>query len=122
MSIIYLWLPVIGWAAGIFYLSSIPGLSTGLDYDLTIRKFAHVGEYFVLTFLLYRAIKGTIGADKPRLMLYPALISYLYALSDEYHQSYVLFRQGSFSDTLIDVIGIIGFYLFLSLLEKKSKK
>ena len=51
------WLPVVGWAAVIFTLSSIPSLSTGLGtWDTVLRKGAHLTEYAVLGALLYRAL------------------------------------------------------------------
>jgi len=41
------------------------------------------------------------------------ILSILYASSDEFHQSFMVGRQGSLWDVLIDAIGIIlGMYLF----------
>ncbi len=119
-NIILLWFPVIAWAALIFILSSIPGLSSGLDIDTILRKIAHVLEYMILTWLLYRAFKGTLKVDTLSLFFYPVVISFFYAVSDEIHQIYVPYRHGCFWDVLIDSIGIIGFYI-ITQLRKSSK-
>jgi len=111
MKILKLWLPVIIWAGLIFCLSSIPHLRTSLKYDFILRKIAHITEYFILTFLLYRAFKGSFNMNITQFFIYPATLSFLYAVSDEFHQSFVPGRSASIRDVLIDTIGIIGFYI-----------
>ena len=92
------WLPVVLWAALIFTLSSIPSLHSGLGtWDLILRKCAHVTEYAILTFLLRRALAAPWAAG----------VAFLYACSDEYHQSFVVGREGRPRDVAIDTIGII---------------
>lgn len=119
-----LWLPVIIWAGIIFWLSSIPELKTNLKYDYLLRKIAHTIEYFILTFLLYRGFAGTGNRKIFLLFAYPATLSFFYALSDEFHQSFVPGRCGSIRDVLIDSIGIFGFYAVarILLLNHKTKK
>lgn len=119
MKILKLWLPVIGWGGLMFYLSSIPGLSSGLPYDYFLRKMAHITEYAILTFVLYRAFKGTWNLGPGLLVLWPSLIAYLYAASDEYHQLFVAHRHGAFSDTLIDAIGIVVFFFLQRFISVK---
>jgi len=113
MKLIKLWLPVLLWAGLIFYFSGIPGLKTGLEYDFILRKIAHVTEYFVLTLLLYRAIKETFKLSAVKLFIYPALLSFLYAMSDELHQLFIAQRKCSALDVLIDTIGIAAFCIIL---------
>ncbi len=66
-------------------------------------KTLHLLEYAFLAILLYHALyrkKSTI------------IIAYLYALSDEIHQTFVVGRSGRFKDTFIDLLGIIiGLYI-----------
>lgn len=112
-KIITLWFPVIAWAGLIFYFSSIPNLTTGLECDYILRKIAHSVEYFILTFLLYRAFKGSFNMNMFQLFIYPATLSFLYAASDEFHQSFVPTRSASFKDVLIDTIGIVVFYIVI---------
>lgn len=113
MKLFKLWVPVVVWAGIIFYFSSIPDLKTGLEYDFFLRKLAHITEYFIFTFLLYRAFSGSFNMNVFRLFMYPAAFSLLYAISDEVHQYFVLGRSCSAQDVLIDSIGIIGFYILI---------
>jgi len=121
IKLLKLWVPVLAWAGLIFYLSSIPDLKTSLEYDFVLRKIAHAAEYFILTFLLYRAFKGQLKMGTLLLIIYPATLSFLYAASDEFHQSFVIGRTCSFGDVLIDTIGIISFFIVIQILTVKQK-
>ena len=93
------WLPVVGWAALIFALSSIPHLGTGLGtWDTILRKGAHVTEYAIFGLLLVRAI----GREAPAFLLGVA-----YAITDEVHQHFVSGRHSSPIDVAIDSTGIL---------------
>ena len=102
------WLPVIIWAGIIFWLSSIPDLKTDLDQDFLLRKIAHILEFGILTFLLIRAFSAKGG---PALGWQPLMLAIIfaifYALTDEYHQTFIIGRQGSLRDAGIDSIGIL---------------
>jgi len=113
LKLFKLWFPVVIWAGIIFYFSSIPDLKTGLEYDFFLRKLAHITEYLIFTFLLYRAFSGSFNMNVFRFFMYPAAFSLLYAISDEIHQYFVLGRSCSAQDVLIDSIGIIGFYILI---------
>ncbi|MDP2830979.1 MAG: VanZ family protein, partial [Candidatus Omnitrophota bacterium] len=93
MKLFKLWGLVVVWAGVIFFFSSIPDLKTGLEYDFLLRKIAHITEYFVFTFLLYRAFSGSFKMNVSRLFMYPSVFSFLYAISDETHQYFVLGRS-----------------------------
>lgn len=108
-----LWVPVVLWAALIFFLSGISDLKTDLEQDFLLRKAAHITEYLILTFFLYRAFRGTWGTGIRVRFLYPALAAFLYAASDESHQAFVPGRTGAVGDVLIDTLGIVLFYVFL---------
>ena len=84
----------------IFFLSAQPDLSSGLGgWDTLLRKLAHMTEYAVLWFLWWRAL----GYGHPG----PAIaITLLWAVSDEYHQSFVDGRHGSPWDVAIDAVGV----------------
>lgn len=100
------WTPVIIWTGLIFWLSSIPNLESGLKQDFILRKIAHVLEYAILTFLLFRATR----IDEPNIkkaIIFSIIITLFYALTDEYHQAFVFGRQGTLKDIGIDSIGII---------------
>jgi len=100
------WLPIIIWAGVIFTFSSIPDLKSGLKEDFILRKIAHVLEYTILTFFFLRAFskeKLNLG----RIMIFSIIFSVFYALTDEYHQTFVQGRQGKFRDVGIDSVGIL---------------
>ena len=68
-----LWAPVLGWAALIFYLSSIPSLNSGLGiWDTFLRKGAHIFEFAVLTGLLLRALRRTCATIAQKNLLLTA--------------------------------------------------
>lgn len=113
MKLFRMWVPVVVWAGVIFYFSSIPNLKTNFEYDFLLRKIAHIIEYLIFTFLLYRAFRGSFNMNVFSLFMYPAVFSFLYAISDEIHQYFVLGRSCSIQDVLIDSIGIIGFYILI---------
>ncbi|MFH1784048.1 MAG: VanZ family protein, partial [bacterium] len=85
-TILYLrlWLPPIAWCAIIYYLSSVPGLNSGLgSWDLILRKCAHITEYAILTVLFFRAFSFH---KLKKVYEFSAVISVMYAISDEIHQ------------------------------------
>lgn len=103
MKFIKYWIPVILWAGIIFTLSSIPNLESGLEQDFIFRKVAHVLEYAILAFLLIRAF----GVKNKKSIIIAAGIALLYAVSDEYHQTFVFGREGSWKDVGINLVGIM---------------
>lgn len=107
------WLPPLCWMGIIFWLSSFPGsaLSDFGSIDFFVKKSAHIIEYAILYLLLFRAI-GTVVVPRKALIM-SAIIAVLYAISDEYHQTFVPLREGTVRDVIIDSIGIFLMYLFL---------
>ncbi len=113
-----IWAPVIVWAAFIFALSAIPHLTTGLSCDFLLRKAAHVAEYFILSYFLYRAISGTFKFQGLHLSLSLAGAVFFYAASDELHQFFITGRYASIHDVLIDLLGAVLFLAFLYLASR----
>jgi len=64
------------------------------------RKIAHFTEYAILGFLAARAFR-----PYRRWFLISAVLIIVYALLDEYHQSYVPSRTASIFDSFIDMAG-----------------
>ena len=93
--------------AAIFALSA--QTSTG-DYgwfDVLLRKLGHVTEYAVLTFCWWRALRGLRLVRDNRTAIAVAVgIAFAYAISDEFHQTFVDGRNGTPVDILIDSVGI----------------
>ncbi|KKS26180.1 MAG: VanZ family protein [Parcubacteria group bacterium GW2011_GWC2_42_6] len=102
------WLPVIVWAGGIFYLSSIPGLASGMPvfWDVFWRKLAHATEFGILSLLLFRAWRGS-GASFIKALIWSLALAIAYALADEAHQHFVPLREGRLKDVGVDSLGII---------------
>lgn len=108
LKLIFNWFLVILWAGVIFYFSSLPDLKSELPgfWDLIFRKLAHMTEYFVLTYFLIKALLSQ-GINKKAVLLTASLLAFGYAISDEYHQTFILGRSGALRDVLIDVSGVI---------------
>ncbi len=87
----------------IFYLSAQPNLRTELGtIDLIGRKFVHMAEFGLLWLLWLRALGWSRGAA-----IAAGAIAIGYAISDEYHQTFVDGRQGAPRDVLIDSAGVL---------------
>jgi len=90
--------------AVIFFLSAQPDLNSGLgDWDTIGRKLIHAATYGTLWFLWWRAFD--YGHPGPAVA-----ITLLYAVSDEFHQTFVEGRHGSPLDVAIDAAGVMIAY------------
>ncbi|MBQ9358590.1 MAG: VanZ family protein [Abditibacteriota bacterium] len=69
-----------------------------------IRKTAHFANYTILGFISCVAAFSFL-LKKPFRLTGPALLCFLYAVSDEIHQIFVPGRSGEFRDVLIDTAG-----------------
>lgn len=143
---------VIMWALLIYYLSGQPANQsnrssfavtkviittitklTNTDFDAKsinrlvfqlnnfVRKLAHISLYFVLGLLAVYAIHK-LGFAARKTYLIAICLCILYAMTDEWHQTYVPGRSGQISDVLIDTAGTlagIGVYVLWLRLRKK---
>lgn len=99
-----LWLPPFALMALMYFFSDQPDLSSGLGtLDLILRKIAHFTEYAVLCFLWWRALRTRM--DGRRAALVALAISSAYAVTDEFHQTFVEGRHGTPVDWAIDTAG-----------------
>jgi len=100
-------IPILLWAGLIFFFSHQPGLASGLPnfWDFILRKTAHIFEYTVLTFLLIRNLEER-NLEFKKVLILSAVLATLFAISDEYHQTFIVAREGKISDVGIDVLGI----------------
>jgi VanZ family protein len=70
------------------------------------RKIAHLAEYALLGILAARAFRGSSRESlRERWFLASLVLVIVYALLDEYHQSFVPSRTGTIFDSLIDIAG-----------------
>ena len=94
------WLPAIFLCAYIFYWSSLPG-STINDLGLGNEAYHRIGHFLMFFFLcltFYYATKNVVLS---------ILLTVLYALSDEFHQSFVPLRSASIFDIYVDTLGAL---------------
>lgn len=136
------WLPPLLWMAAIFIFSTdlfaagntggtvakfllwlYPTISNeGVQtIHFLVRKAGHFTVYAVLAFLLLRAFRaGSVLRWRRQWALYSFFIVGIYALLDEYHQTFTTSRTGSLYDSLIDLIGgaCMLFVLWLLSLRK----
>lgn len=73
--------------------------------EFFFRKGAHVAEYAVLTMLWFKTLHFSIFG-KYRIIISPVM-AILYAVSDEWHQSYIIGRTGHAIDVAVDSIGVL---------------
>jgi len=106
------YLPLILTASFIYIQSSRPAIAVAYNgwLNFIIHKFAHVVVFSLLFLTSCRAFQ-----DKKMALIF----TILYAISDEYHQSFTVTRTPSFTDVVIDSVAAGGIF-FLS--EKYQKK
>ena len=104
-----LWLPVIIWAGIIFTFSSLP-INQPAPFswwDFIFKKTAHVTEYAILYWLIWRAASDSGRITDRSLLWKSLLIAFIYAVSDEWHQTITLGREGTLRDIGFDTIGML---------------
>lgn len=103
------WLPVLLWMGLIFALSSRSNLPSlpNKTVDFTIKKAGHMMEYGVLAFLLWRAISKERGWPALPSFGGAFLLSLLYAILDEFYQTFVPGRNGRLADVGFDAWGAL---------------
>jgi VanZ family protein len=94
------WLPLLLLMVAIYLISdqssqTIPKLGV---WDLFVKKGAHFSAYVLFYVLALRATRS------PWIALG---LSIAYAIGDEYHQTFVIGRHGTFVDVLIDAAGAL---------------
>lgn len=94
---------------------------------ILIRKGAHVAEYAILALLLGRAIQRTFYPPQAGFFWIPfvssLLIAGIYALVDEYHQTWVPSRTGAITDVLLDFSGaLIGVALLVAIDKVRRRR
>ncbi|MBI2136539.1 VanZ family protein [Candidatus Woesearchaeota archaeon] len=107
-KITFYWLPVIIYMYLIFYLSSIPG--TDVTAKIFINdKILHGIEFFILAVLLYRCFNNAKNRRiKENRYILAISLAILYAVSDEFHQSFVPGRAADIIDVIADSIGAVS--------------
>lgn len=100
----------------IFYLSGRTGSELSMAFPF-IKDFnpGHILAFFVLSGFYYYALLNSTKVKY--LYFWTLLLSLLYALSDEYHQSFVPTRNPDTADLLRDMAGASLALLLIHLLK-----
>lgn len=105
VKLIKYWLPVVIYAIIIFYFSSIPGQDIPHVFPYQDIVF-HVIEYALFALLINRALRaGNPAIAYSRRFLWVIVLVIIYAITDEFHQSFVPNRIPSLFDIVSDGIG-----------------
>ena len=94
-------------------------------FNKPIRKCAHASVYFVLSILVLNfllALHSNLEKKYVLVFFMTIFICFLFALTDEYHQTFVYGRTGQFSDVLIDTSGALIATSIFTILYKRKKK
>lgn len=88
-----------------------------------VRKAGHLSEYAILGLLLARAFSASGHRFLRRRWFVVSLVLLsLYALSDEFHQSFVPSRTASVYDSLIDIAGGLTALVLIALWKKRRRR
>ncbi len=101
------WLMLIGWMAAIFAFSNQSSLlSFSVSwFDLVVKKTAHATAYGIL-FLLWMNVLHPSNPRSHRTILLALTLTFVYAISDEWHQTFIAGRHGQPLDVAIDMSGV----------------
>ena len=110
------WLPALALMAVIFWLSSQPDTALP-DFgalDILVKKGAHFTGYALLAL----SYAFALGPNSGRSIFLSFILTLLYAVTDEIHQSFVPGRHASIWDIALDISGAL---LALTLLTRPKR-
>ncbi len=107
----------------IFYFSHQPGSSIHLPPFPGSDKVFHATAYGVLAVTVLFALSARFKRKYPvKTVIIVVLICLIYGMSDEYHQSFIPFREPDIFDVLADSLGgIIVGTLWYSIFRSKGR-
>lgn len=136
-TVIVAWLPALSWMVIIYLFSDQPySGEVTLQYfgglNTTVRKLAHISEFGILLYLFRFAFLFSSQASKnkpnhrspKRLFAWLSFtFTILYAIFDEWHQSFVAGRSASCGDVFVDTTGaFVGLLAWWTTSKKFAKK
>ena len=89
-------------------------------YGILIRKAAHMFVYFILAILAFALLYDFFNL-KPITVIFTLIFCFIYAITDEVHQLFIMDRAGSIKDVLIDTCGsLIALIIPIIILIKRK--
>ena len=82
-----------------------------------VRKCAHMTEYAILAFLIYKTIVHIENS-----LIKSFIFTFLYACTDEFHQLFIAGRAGQIRDVCIDSTGALIMLLIIYIINKRKDK
>jgi len=111
---LFYWSATIVYGIVIYIASSQPDLAVKLPHYTD--KLIHAGEYGLFSYLLfYSLIYSCYQLGERGVIPLVVGLALLFAMADEYHQSFVVGRQSSIGDLLADLLGVILMQLVIFL-------
>ncbi|MGA9192182.1 MAG: VanZ family protein [Anaerolineales bacterium] len=114
------WLPALAMMVAIFSFSSIPA-SNMPDfgaYDFLVKKSGHAIGYAMLGLSYFYALPQRLNSGYRWLTALMMVV--LFALSDEFHQSFVQGRTSSLRDVMIDSVSAAVFVAVAAIYSSNS--
>jgi VanZ family protein len=122
---LFAWIPVLVLMALIFTLSSLPGelvgqvaqpIEAGFNaaspasrtLEIDWLKVGHIIGYAGLGLAGYYAIRTTTSSQPRFIVLFTVLMCAIYAMTDEFHQTFVAGRTGRTIDVILDTGASLG--------------
>jgi len=87
--------------------------------NIAVRKCAHMVEYAILAYLWFRSLYVAPNIFS-RSVILGVVLSVLYAMSDEWHQSFVPSRDGTLADVMWDTAGAVAMGVFLWFVHQRG--
>lgn len=109
------WLPAVIWAVIIFLFSNFPTARVAPVswQDFLFKKTIHLTEYAIFFTLWFRALKNTANFSLPKTARWVFIWTVLYAVTDEFHQTFIDGREGTVRDVIIDGVGALLAWLLI---------
>ena len=118
------WLPLLAWAAVIFWLSATPNLrvASADNVDFIVRKAGHMCAFGILAILFWRVLAPS-GLRRAAVWGLAWVLTVAYAATDEFHQSFTRGRHPSPVDVGIDTAGaLIGLLLLVAWFRIRARR
>jgi len=111
--LLFYYLPPIALCLFIFIQSSYPSVVEANPFP-GFDKFLHFSAYGLLGLLFFRLFHRTLNRNLKQILLISIIITTLYGISDEIHQSFIPARSADIYDILADFMGsVVGATIYM---------